>query len=615
MATAVPGRPQPDAGIDLPNAYARESEKDAGKTQAVEKRSRFRDLLRAPLAIVGVSLFIVLLDNGSFWKSVLEATARDEHRSAIVASMFLILFCTLVVVQSLAVGTRLLKIVGTGLLVAAAGCGYFMSEYGIVVDPSMIRNVVETQVREVSPLLTLGFFGHLLAFGGLPALLLLLLPFGRPGRGRALAVRAALIALSTVVLAGTVYANFGPVSFFAHEHHTARLFINPGYPIYSYIRFLTRDDDRVPEKRLEIDARIVPYDVQPAKPTLVVFVVGETARADRFSFNGYARDTNRYTRARGVVNFGNVTSCGTSTADSVPCMFSHLNRDNFSHAEAAAHENVFGTLQRLGIGSVWRDNSTGCKDVCDPEHFEEFAVRTDADLCDATGCFDEILLKDIDGPIADRSQDHFVVLHQRGSHGPAYHTDTPSWAKDFLPECDLPNPRNCDLSLINNAYDNTILYTDYFLSKTIDYLEQQTDDFNVALLYVSDHGESLGEDGLYLHGFPYAIAPPEQTQVPLLFWASPGFYASNDIDAGCVSESTERLLSHDSIYHTLLKMFGVETTRYREDLDLLAVCRHETPASFSTDDNGTLRQSHRGVFRGLTVVANETLRFGSLITL
>jgi lipid A ethanolaminephosphotransferase len=239
-----------------------------------------------------------------------------------------------------------------------------------------------------------------------------------------------------------------------------------------------------------------------------------------------------------------------------------------------ARESVVGALQRLGVSTFWRDNSTGCKDVCDEQHFEQRANWTDPELCDATGCFDELLLEHFDALIADREHDHLIVLHQRGSHGPAYHTDVPQWAKEFFPECDLPNLRNCDRAAINNSYDNTILYSDYFVSRVIDELEKRSAEFDTAMLYVSDHGESLGENGLYLHGFPYSMAPREQIEVPILFWASPGFYAERArIDPQCLRRSAQQDTSHDAIFHTLLPMFGLESPLYDERLDLMAACR------------------------------------------
>jgi lipid A ethanolaminephosphotransferase len=147
-------------------------------------------------------------------------------------------------------------------------------------------------------------------------------------------------------------------------------------------------------------------------------------------------------------------------------------------------------------------------------------------------------------------------------------------AKEFFPECDLPNLRNCDRAAINNSYDNTILYTDYFLSRVIDELEKRSAEFDTAMLYVSDHGESLGENGLYLHGLPYSMAPHEQTEVPMLFWGSPGFYGARArVDPECLRQSAQVPTSHDAIFHTLLPLFGLVSPSYDQRLDLMAACR------------------------------------------
>jgi lipid A ethanolaminephosphotransferase len=302
--------------------------------------------------------------------------------------------------------------------------------------------------------------------------------------------------------------------------------------------------------------------------------MGETARADHFQYNGYHRATNAYTAAYSLVNYADVTACGTSTADSVPCIFSSLGRDAFTHDSAAYSESLFSALGRLGVDVFWRDNSTGCKGVCDSEHFEQYASAHDSEFCDATGCFDEILLENLGDLVRDFDRDHFVVLHQRGSHGPAYHTDVPSARKAYFPECDQVILRNCNVAEINNAYDNTILYTDYFLSRVIDHLLELAPKYDIAMLYVSDHGESLGENGLYLHGFPYPLAPAEQLKVPMIFWASRSFYASEELDPTCLQRTAAIPISHDSVFHTLLAILDIESAEYRAELDLFAECRH-----------------------------------------
>jgi lipid A ethanolaminephosphotransferase len=536
-------------------------------------RARWTDILGAPLLIAAVAVFIVAADNGPFWRGALRATQSDEHRLAILTTLSALVLVPLVVVLSLSLGTKLLRVVAAVLLLVAASCGYFMTQYGVIIDQSMIRNAVETTALEATPLLGGAYFLHVALYGVLPAIVVFAVPLARLRWRTEILARFGTAVVAVLFLTTTMYVNYAAAVFFGRENDDLRLQINPAYPLWAAATFGMSPDKEAPQVRRPLDVRLAAAPVH-RKPALVVLVMGETARADRFSFNGYERDTNRYTRKRDVVNFPSVVSCGTSTAESVPCIFSGLGQAKFSHAAAMKSESIVGAMQRLGIDTFWRDNSTGCKDVCDEQHFEQRAEWTHADLCDATGCFDELLLEDFDALLADRTRDHLIVLHQRGSHGPAYNTDVPQWAKEYFPECDLPNLRNCDRAAINNSYDNTILYTDYFLSRVIDELGKHSADFDTAMLYVSDHGESLGENGLYLHGLPYAMAPREQTQVPMLFWASPGFYTERaHVDPHCFRESALHDTSHDAIFHTLLPIFGLESPLYDQRLDLLAACR------------------------------------------
>jgi lipid A ethanolaminephosphotransferase len=532
---------------------------------------------RLVLAILGVALYIALIDNVALFTLVLERTAGDEHRIAIFWSLFVLLSSMLLLVLSVAAATRTFKLVASVLLVVAAAFAYFMHNYGILIDISMIRNVAETDVREASPLLTQSLLAHVTVYGGLPALLLWIALPGRVAWRRCLATSGSVLVATALVLVSTLYVNYGPVSYFMHQNHTLRMQMNPTYAMYALVQYLTRDDDGPRPNRQMLEVVSMPKtstdSAGDAKPVLFVFVMGETARADRFSWNGYPRETNPYTRERDVVNFGHVTACGTSTADSVPCIFSRFDRSGFSHARFAANETLFGTLERMGVDVWWRDNSTGCKDVCTPSNFEELAGEDDIELCRENVCLDEILLKHIERLFVDDERDHFLVLHQRGSHGPAYFLDTPDRAKVFMPECHEASLQSCDLSSINNAYDNTIVYTDYFLSRVVDLLAEQSDRYRTAMLYVSDHGESLGEKGLYLHGLPFAIAPDEQTRVPMMLWASSDFETSKNVDPACLRKRADRPLSHAAIFHTVLSVFDLYSPVYDESLDLFAPCQ------------------------------------------
>jgi len=538
------------------------------------RSGRWRDLLAAPLLIAAVALFIVAADNAPFWHGALRATDNDEHRLAILTTLFMLTFVTLTTVLAFALGTKLLRAAAALLLIVAAISGFFMTQYGVVIDESMIRNAVETTALEATPLLSGAFAWHVALYGVLPAIVVFAVPLPRVRWPAALLVRLATAALGVALLVTTVYVNYAAVAFFGRENDGLRLQINPAYPIWAAATFGMSSSEEAQKTRQPLDVRLAAAVAASRKPALVVMVMGETARADRFSYNGYERDTNRYTREHDVVNFPRVLSCGTATAESVPCIFSGLGQAKFSHGAAMERESIMGAMQRVGIETFWRDNSTGCKDVCDEQHFEQRADWTHAELCDTTGCFDELLLEDFDALLEDRTHDHFIVLHQRGSHGPAYNTDVPQWAKEYFPECDLPNLRNCDRAAINNSYDNTILYTDYFVTRVIDVLDKRSSEFDTAMLYVSDHGESLGENGLYLHGFPYAMAPREQIEVPMLFWASAGFYAERaHVDPQCLRTTAQGDTSHDAIFHTLLPIFGLASPQYDERLDLFAACR------------------------------------------
>lgn len=539
--------------------------------ESVPPVSAYRNWALA-LVLLGVPLFITAFDNSALWQNVMRVTLLDKHQLGILASVFSIEFLTLAVVLALVPGRRALKVVASVLLIVAAVCGFFMSTYGTLIDTSMIRNVMETELRE-APLLTQAFYWHLLGFGIAPLVLVAFAPLRNVSWRRALATRSSVVALGTAALLATLSLNFGPLAFFSQRYAQVRLLLNPGYPIYSSLSDLIRDDNPAAVEKTLLEGRAAMDFASHERRTLLIFVMGEAARADRFEYNGYQRPTNPYTRSLDLVNYPNVRACDTSTADSLPCIFSELGRPQFSHNAVAQRESVFGALGRLGVEVFWRDNSTGCKDVCDPEHFEQLADHEDPELCDRSGCFDEILLKDLDALVADTSRDHFIVLHQRGSNGPAYHTDVPAALKRFLPECDLPTIRDCTVADIDNAYDNTIAYTDYFLSRVIDYLLSHSSDYDVAMLYVSDHGESLGENGLYLHGFPYAIAPLEQTRVPMLFWASYPFLVNHALDPACLHATSRMPRDHDSIFHTLLPIFGLDAQAYREELDLFAPCR------------------------------------------
>ena len=453
-------------------------------------------------------------------------------------------------------------------MVSAMG-GYFIDQYGVYIDSEMITNVLQTDTNEVADLLSLGFIIHGILFGLLPALLIYRLTI-KPEKGFVTLLKKAttpLIALTTAIcICLPVYQTFASVM---RAHKEVRYLVTPSNIIYGVIRAVSESEKISPVvgKLDETAALGDSWATAVQKPLLFVFVVGETARADHFSLEGYSRNTNPNLQLKDIIYFNHVSSCGTSTAISLPCIFSNDTREDFSRKSSSEKENLLDLIAQAGLNVLWVDNNSGCKGVC--LRTEQFTINHQSLDCDSEHCFDLAMLQALETP-ADT--DTFMVLHQLGSHGPSYYKQTPDDQKAFLPDCETSQLQDCSQEEIINAYDNTILYTDLFLSKTIERLGALSERYNTALLYVSDHGESLGENGIYLHAAPYFMAPEEQTHVPMLAWLSNDFASRFGIDKGCLKAHADSPLSHDNIYSSLLGVLDIESTTYDSQLDLFAPC-------------------------------------------
>ena len=313
------------------------------------------------------------------------------------------------------------------------------------------------------------------------------------------------------------------------------------------------------------------------KKTVLVLILGETARADHFGVNGYSTDTTPRLSARvskgEVVNFTQVSSCGTSTAVSLPCIFSNLSRKSYSKSEAKKSENLLDFFLTTGFSVQWRDNNTGCKGICERTEIINFHESTNDKHCVDSECYDEILLNNLSQQIQQNPRNQVIVLHQKGSHGPAYYLRYPQVFKKYLPTCDSNELQSCAQQHLINTYDNTIYYTDYFIDKTIELLEHLSPEINASMIYMSDHGESLGENNIYLHGTPYFMAPAAQTHVPLMVWLSKQFQHSFNIDYQCLKQLQNTELSHDNYFHSLLGLMRINTDYYDNQLDIFAKCR------------------------------------------
>lgn len=445
----------------------------------------------------------------------------------------------------------------------AALSSYAMDNYGYVISTEAFRNIIETNSNELFDLIHVRFLLKIAIFFILPTILILYVRIRYVTLKTQLKyiLLCCLLCILNLSLCGKYYATM------FRNHKTIKYYINPIRPFYAMMKYTVLKFK--PHENIEF-ILLDPNPVKVAsnkKPKLVVLVLGESDRALNHRLNGYAKDTNPYlSKRKDLVSFSNFHSCGTETTVSLPCMFSVYKREEYNEHKGLYTENVLDLLQKSNINVLWRDNDGGCKNVCDRVETHDLNEVKIQPYCNDFECHDEVLLHNLQDYITASNTDKLFVLHKKGNHGPAYYKRYPEPFAKFSPTCNTNELHNCSNEEIVNTYDNIVLYTDYFLDKVISQLEANNDKYQVALIYVSDHGESLGEKGIYLHAMPYWLAPKEQTHVPFMFWASSDF----EMDAALINHAKHKELSHDHLFHTLLGLFNVQTTSYVKELDIFA---------------------------------------------
>lgn len=529
--------------------------------------------IRIETAILYASLYFTTLCNGSFWSSW--AAGRDwtaPETWLLLTAMALLLTAVHALLLGLVIGRHTARTMLATLFIATALAMHFMDRYTVYFDLSMIRNIFHTDVREARDLLSMNLFGTLLAYGVLPTLIVSRCTFEKRSLGRALLARLVFMGtMLSLALISTVLV-FQDLSALMRNQKQMRYLITPANFIVSTMRVAAAESDEA-DARIPVgtDAKLAPAWTTREKPLLLVVVVGETARAANWGLNGYARQTTPELAEMSVINFPKVVSCGSNTEVSLPCMFSPTGRRNYDAKGIRQHESALHVLEHGGIKTIWRDNQSGCKGVCSDLEQQRPDRNQDPLLCANSECFDEILLNDLEAELNKNKRGMVLVLHQQGNHGPAYFRRYPAAFRHFTPTCDTADLGLCSREQITNSYDNALLYTDHFLSEAIRRLQIQSS-HDAALIYVSDHGESLGEKGIFLHGLPYQIAPREQTEVPMVMWLSQGFAASTGLDVDCLKSRARQPLSHDYLFHSLLGLMQVRSSVYDSKYDLAADC-------------------------------------------
>jgi lipid A ethanolaminephosphotransferase len=524
------------------------------------------------------ALFFALVLNALFLLRAWEMIPYDHfHDYLFAASIPLVLASAFYFLFSLAAWPYLRKPLLIALVLVSAAANYFMHSFGTVIDTNMIQNVFESDPQEAGALISSRYLLWMLLMGMVPVVLICGVRINSGARWWWNLLQRLTGALGAILLillmAALFYKDYA--SLIRNNKNLIKM-ITPANVVsgtghYVDQRYLQGSQELV---KIGEDAHKGPLISAATKKTLVVLVVGETARAENFSLGGYARDTNPQLKKQQVIYYPNASSCGTETAISVPCMFSNMPRVHYDANLAHHQEGVLDILAHAGVSVLWRENDGGCKGACDRVPHTDMTQWNLPQYCHDGFCQDDVLLHRLDNYVDSLHNDGIIVLHQMGSHGPAYYQRYPAEFRRFTPTCDSKQIQDCDHQALVNTYDNSLLYTDDMLSRTINKLKGLSDRFNVALVYLSDHGESLGERGMYLHGAPYMFAPSQQTHIPLLMWMSPEYAAANHINEACLrQQAADAKVSQDNLFHTLLGMFNIQTQQYQPQLDMNRSCQ------------------------------------------
>lgn len=530
-----------------------------------------------PLILLLAFVFAFLLN----WPVLLHLyniVTRLEHvKTGVIISIPFVLVAALNFVFMPFSVRYLLKPFFALLLITGSLVSYATLKYKVIFAQSMIENIMETNPQEAYSYLNAQSLLWLVFMGVIPAILLFSIKIEYADKWyKGLAHRLFSMFASVVLIAGVAALYYQDYASIGRNNHTLNKEIIPANYVYSTFHYVkdTYFTAEIPFRTLGDDAKRVTRD---SKPTLMFLVIGETARSQNFSMNGYPRDTNAFTNKTGsVISFRNIRSCGTATAVSVPCMFSDMNRTEYDGKKAARSENVLDIVQKTGVSLLWKENDGGCKGVCNRIPTVEIHPADNNTLCDGKNCYDDVLLDNLDTEIARMEGDKLITFHMTGSHGPTYYKRYPVEHRHFMPECARSDIENCTQEQLINTYDNTIRYTDYVIAQMIEKLKQYSEEYNTVLLYVSDHGESLGESGLYLHGTPYKLAPNQQTHIPMLVWMSSGFIADRNINTECLQQNAvSKAYSHDNFFSSVLGLWDIASGVYHPGSDMFRECRRQ----------------------------------------
>ncbi|ATA90605.1 phosphoethanolamine--lipid A transferase EptA [Capnocytophaga stomatis] len=417
---------------------------------------------------------------------------------------------------------------------------YFINTYSIIVDESMIGNVINTNYEESSSFFSFKMILYVILLGIVPSIYIIKAKIIKPTVKKFFTT----LSLTLVFMIALAFANGNSWLWIdKNSKQLGGLAMPWSYAVNTSLFYI----HKYQENRKEI---LLPdATIKDNEKSVVVLVIGESARSQNFSLYGYSKNTNPLlSKTKNVFHF-EATSCATYTTAGVKCILEHQNTGDL-------YEILPNYLYRNNVEVVWRTTNSGEP----PIHIEKYQTGSFLrENCEGEGCnYDEVLINGLKEQIASSTKDKIlIILHTSTSHGPTYNKKYPPQFEIFKPVCNSVELANCTQEELLNAYDNTIVYTDYILHKIIENLKELKE-YKSTMLYVSDHGESLGEKNLYMHGLPMSIAPKEQYEIPFIVWVSEGSKKLKSLEN----------LSQNHVFHSILNFLGIDSPVYNEEMNI-----------------------------------------------
>jgi len=523
---------------------------------------------------LGYAAICTLLYSYGFWLDFF-ALEQSPHANFVISAsiLFVGLFLYYTFFAIFSFNIKVFKGVVIASLVLNSVFSYYIATYNVYIDQGMMANVFNTDPKEAADLFSLWMVFYVLTLGILPSIFVAKINIIKIKGKINYSIARFLRILTLFLLAIIVLAfSFREVITFGRANKNMFYKQLPYAYVKSTLAYIRRDIRDKIFKPTNFSFEISkPLSSTKVKPKVMVLVVGETARRDNFSLFGYSKKTNPLIERDSVFAFSNVVSCGTSTNVSVPCMFYPLGQDEYQNNKMKI-ESYITSLSRLkNLDIIWFENNFGgCYENCDKVKRFYLQNEKNPKYCSEGQCTDGVFLDFLDTQLKNIKQDTLIVFHANGSHGPLYYKRYEQSFDKFTPSCKTNRPQDCTKQELINAYDNTILYTDYILHSIIAKLQGGEDKFTSMMLYASDHGESLGEFGLYLHGVPYSIAPKYQKQIPAIAWLSGG--ALKTYNKACITKRTANPYNHDIMINTSLSFLGIKSQYHKQNSSLIEGC-------------------------------------------